>query len=73
MFLNPIKTARLNANLSQTEMAKLLGVKPSSIHGIENGNVSIEKIEEICQKMGWNFICKIRVGAKSTFVNTEKK
>ena len=61
---NLVKSARIRAGLTQTQLAEKLNIKPSSLHQIENGNPTIDKIDAICEKMKWKFICKIRLGEK---------
>lgn len=49
-----MKQARLNKNLSQTELAKTIGVSRQTINMIENGgyNPTIELCIRICKELG---------------------
>ena len=49
-----MKQARLEKNLSQTELAKIIGVSRQTINMIENGgyNPTIELCIRICRALG---------------------
>ncbi|MBP3314519.1 MAG: helix-turn-helix transcriptional regulator [Clostridia bacterium] len=49
-----MKQARLEKNLSQTELAKKIGVSRQTINMIENGvyNPTIESCIRICKELG---------------------
>ncbi|SHH35689.1 DNA-binding transcriptional regulator, XRE-family HTH domain [Thermosyntropha lipolytica DSM 11003] len=51
---------RIKNNLSQTQLAKKLGVSQAMISKLESGeyNPTIEKLWDISQKMGWRFTVK---------------
>lgn len=61
---NIIKSARQRAGLKQIELAEKLGISTSALSQLESGNLTIKKASEICEKMSWKFICKIRLGEK---------
>ncbi|MGM9970770.1 MAG: helix-turn-helix transcriptional regulator [Anaeroplasma sp.] len=50
---NKLKQARLIKNLSQTELAKRIGVSRQTINMIENGsyNPTIELCKKICKEL----------------------
>ncbi len=49
-----MKQARIEKNLSQTELAKIIGVSRQTINMIENGvyNPTIELCIRICKELG---------------------
>lgn len=55
-FGKRVKELRLDNNLSQGKLAKLLGVHPTYISGIERGkrNMSLKNIEKLAKALNTN-------------------
>jgi len=57
--MNPLKTARLSSGLTMNQVSKKLGIKQPSYWQLENQNISIKKLAEICEKMNWKLTIEI--------------
>ena len=52
-FGEKVKEIRLNNNMSQADLAKILGVHPMDISGIERGvqNIALKNIERLAKAL----------------------
>lgn len=58
--MNPLKTARLNSGLTMNQVSEKLGIKQPSYWQLENQNISINKLVEICDKLNWKLTIEIK-------------
>jgi transcriptional regulator with XRE-family HTH domain len=57
-----IKTMRLNAGMSQTELAKRIATTQSAVSDLEHGTMpGIPMVRRICDALGYNFTIKIEM------------
>lgn len=61
---NPLKSARLKAGLSQTEIAQKIGISQPTYSYLESKNTTINTLSEICEKLNWELKCEILVPPK---------
>jgi len=57
--MNPLKNARLSSGLSVNQVIERLGIKQPSYWQLENQNISVDKLAEICEKMNWKLTIEI--------------
>lgn len=57
--MNPLKTARKDSGLTTKEVTKRLGITQPALSYLENGNPTVNKLAEICEKMNWKLTIKI--------------